>query len=202
MIAHLAGTVTAVTATSAVIDVGGVGLEARCTARALAALRIGQPGRIETSFQLRQDQFALYGFVDATEREAFEMLLGVNSVGPKLALAALSLLDPPALVAAITTEDIRTLTRIPGVGRKSAERMVVELKDKVVTLGVTPAGGAAPVTPAVPLWREQVSSGLEGLGWSAKDAELACDAVEPMVAENPSIGVAELMRAALQSLAR
>ena len=202
MIAHLAGTVTSVTASSAVIDVGGVGLEARCTARALASLQVGRAGRLETSFQLRQDGFALYGFVDTTERETFELLLGVNSVGPKLALAALSLLDPPALVAAITTEDIRALTRIPGVGRKSAERMVVELKDRITALGVAPTGDTGPAAPAVPLWREQVSSGLEGLGWSAKDAELACDAVEPRVAENPSIGVAELMRAALQSLAR
>lgn len=203
MIAHLTGTVTAVRATTAVIDVGGLGLEVQCTARALAGLRLGEPGHLETSMQVRQEVFTLFGFVDATEREAFTMLLGVNAVGPKLALAVLSLLDPPALVAAISTEDLATLTKVPGVGKKSAERMLVELKDKVVRLGVQPAG-QQPAAPAGerPVWRDQVADGLQGLGWSAREAELACDAVEPLVEQDPSIGVAQLMRAALQSLAR
>lgn len=203
MIAHLTGEVTAVRATAAVIDIGGLGLEVHCTARALAALRPGRRGHLETSLQVRQETFTLYGFIDPTEREAFEMLLGVNAVGPKLALAVLSLLDPPALVAAILSEDLATLTRVPGVGRKSAERMLVELKDKVLRLGVEPAGpDRAPRAHDRPLWREQVAAGLQGLGWSSKEAELACDGIEPLVVENPSIGVAQLMRAALQSLAK
>ncbi|QGF24509.1 Holliday junction branch migration protein RuvA [Raineyella fluvialis] len=203
MIAHLTGTVTAVRPTSAVIDVGGLGLEVACTARALSRLRPGEPGHVETSLQVRQEVFTLFGFVDPTEREAFEMLLGVNSVGPKLALAILSLLEPATLVTAIRTEDIHGLTRVPGVGKKSAERILVELKDKIVRLGVEPEPGTPVSTgPDRPLWREQVSSGLQGLGWSAKDAEAACDTVEPLVAEDASLGVAQLMRAALQSLAK
>lgn len=203
MIAHLTGDVTAVRATAAVIDIGGLGLEVHCTARALAALRPGQRGHLETSMHVRQETFTLYGFIDPTEREAFEMLLGVNAVGPKLALAVLSLLDPPALVAAILSEDLPTLTRVPGVGKKSAERMLVELKDKVLRLGVEPAGpDRALRVHDRPLWREQVAAGLQGLGWSAKEAELACDGIEPLVVEDPSIGVAQLMRAALQSLAK
>lgn len=203
MIAHLTGTVTAVRPTSAVIDVGGLGLEVQCTARALSGLRPGESGHVETSLQVRQEVFTLFGFVDPVEREAFEMLLGVNSVGPKLALAILSLLDPAALVTAIRAEDLHALTKVPGVGKKSAERILVELKDKVVRLGVETAPGTPAVgAPERPLWREQVSTGLQGLGWSAKDAEAACDTVEPLVAEDPSIGVAELMRAALRSLAR
>ncbi|WOP17982.1 Holliday junction branch migration protein RuvA [Raineyella sp. LH-20] len=203
MIAHLTGTVTAVRPTSAVLDVGGLGLEVQCTARALSGLRPGQSGHVETSLQVRQEVFTLFGFVDPVEREAFEMLLGVNSVGPKLALAILSLLEPAALVAAIRAEDVHALTKVPGVGKKSAERILVELKDKIVRLGVEPAPGApTPATPERPLWREQVSSGLQGLGWPAKDAEAACDAVEPMVVEDPAIGVAVLMRAALRSLAK
>lgn len=203
MITHLTGTVSGVRATSAVLDIGGLGFEVHCTARGLASLRVGQQGHLETSMQVRQDTFTLYGFIDATEREAFEMLLGVNAIGPKLALAVLSLLDPPALVAAISTEDLRTLTKVPGVGKKSAERMLVELKDKVARLGVDPADRLAPVPDDDrPLWRVQVASGLQGLGWSAKEAESACDAIEPMVDQDPSIGVAQLMRAALQSLAK
>ncbi|SDB85134.1 Holliday junction DNA helicase subunit RuvA [Raineyella antarctica] len=203
MIAHLTGTVSAIRATTAVIDLGGLGLEVQCTARALAGLRLGERGHLETSLQMRQETFTLFGFVDPTEREAFEMLLGVNAVGPKLALAVLSLFDPPAFVAAILAEDLAALTRVPGVGKKSAERMLVELKDKVVRLGVDPVGHR-PSVPADerPLWRQQVAGGLQGLGWSAKEAELACDAVEPLVVEDPSIGVAQLMRAALQSLAK
>lgn len=203
MIAHLTGTVSAIRATTAVIDLGGLGLEVQCTARALAGLRLGERGHLETSLQVRQEVFTLFGFVDATEREAFEMLLGVNAVGPKLALAVLSLFDPPAFVAAIRAEDVAALTRVPGVGKKSAERMLVELKDKVVRLGVEPPGQPA-ATPEAgrPLWRDQVAGGLQGLGWSAKEAELACDAVEPLVEQDPTIGVAQLMRAALQSLAR
>lgn len=203
MIAHLTGTVTAIRATTAVIDIGGLGLEAQCTARALAGLRLGETGHLETSMQVRQEVFTLFGFVDATEREAFEMLLGVNAIGPKLGLAVLSLLDPRELVAAILAEDLHTLTKVPGVGKKSAERMLVELRDKVVRLGVEPTGTEAAAAGAErPLWREQVAGGLQGLGWSAKEAELACDAVEPLVVEDTSIGVAQLMRAALQSLAK
>lgn len=203
MIAHLTGTVSAIRATTAVIDLGGLGLEVQCTARALAGLRLGERGHLETSLQIRQEVFTLFGFVDATEREVFEMLLGVNAVGPKLALAVLSLFAPPAFVAAIRAEDVAALTRVPGVGKKSAERMLVELKDKVVRLGVEPAGQPA-ATPEAgrPLWRDQVAGGLQGLGWSVKEAEVACDAVEPLVEQDPTIGVAQLMRAALQSLAR
>lgn len=203
MIAHLTGTVTAVRPTSAVLDVGGLGLEVQCTARALSGLRPGESGHVETSLQVRQEVFTLFGFVDPVEREAFEMLLGVNSVGPKLALAILSLLEPAALVAAIRAEDVHALTKVPGVGKKSAERILVELKDKVIRLGIEPTPGSpAAATSERPLWREQVSSGLQGLGWPAKDAEAACDAVEPMVAEDPAVGVAALMRAALRSLAK
>ncbi|MEA5153561.1 Holliday junction branch migration protein RuvA [Raineyella sp.] len=203
MIAHLTGTVTAVRPTSAVLDIGGLGLEVQCTARALAGLRPGESGHVETSLQVRQEVFTLFGFVDPVEREAFEMLLGVNSVGPKLALAILSLLEPAALVAAIRAEDLHMLTKVPGVGKKSAERILVELKDKVVRLGLEATPGApVEVGSERPLWREQVSSGLQGLGWPAKDAEAACDTVEPLVAEDPSVGVAQLMRAALRSLAK
>lgn len=203
MIAHLHGIVSSIGATSAVLDVGGLGFEAQCTARALASLRVGEQCRLETLMVVRQEQFTLYGFLDPTERAAFNMLTSVNSVGPRMALGVLSLMDPPDLVAAIRAEDVRALTRAPGVGKKSAERMLVELKDRILQLGVeetdpTPEGAGQPR----PAWRDQVSNGLQGLGWSAKEAELACDAVEPRVEADPDIGVAQLMRAALQALAK
>lgn len=203
MIAHLRGPVTTVSATTAVFDIGGLGMEAHCTARALSALRPGSEGRVVTQLVVRQEQYTLYGFLDETERQAFEMLTSVNSIGPKMAMGLLSLLEPPALVAAIRSEDIAALTRAPGIGKKSAERILVELSDKILTLGVAePAPATDAPLPDRPPWRDQVSAGLQGLGWSAKEADAACEAIEPLAAEDPSIGVPQLMRAALQALAR
>ncbi len=114
------------------------------------------------------------------------------------------MLSPDDLRTAIRTENLVSLMRVPGVGRKGAQRLVIELKDKINSLStaqpdeLTDAGSAGP--PA--LWREQVSQGLQGLGWSAKDADAACAGVEPMAAEDPDVGVAVLMRAALQILAK
>ncbi len=121
-------------------------------------------------------------------------------MGPKLAQAALSVLGPDKLREAIATEDLTRLMRVPGVGRKGAQRLVLELKDKVNL----PRGAvsAAPVSTPSSGWRDQVSLGLQGLGWSARDADAACAEVEPLVAGDPEVSVAGLMKAALQTLAR
>jgi Holliday junction DNA helicase RuvA len=124
-------------------------------------------------------------------------------VGPKLAQAALAVLSPDELRQAVATENLVQLCKVPGIGRKGAQRLVIELKDKINTAGLapfpTPATSAAVAAPA---WRDQVTQGLQGLGWSARDAETACAEVEHLVRADPDTSVAALMRAALQTLAR
>jgi Holliday junction DNA helicase RuvA len=122
-------------------------------------------------------------------------------VGPKLAQAALAVLSPDELRRAIATENLLQLCKVPGIGRKGAQRMVIELKDKVNTVGLAdePVVAAGPAPEA---WRGQVSQGLQGLGWSAKDADAACDDVAHLTRDDPQVNVAVLMRAALQTLAR
>jgi Holliday junction DNA helicase RuvA len=200
MIASLTGTVLQVGPTSAVVEVGGLGVLALCSPNTVAALRVGQRATLATSLVVREDSLTLYGFASADEREFFELLLTATGVGPKLAQAALAVLPPDQLRAAIASENLVQLTKVPGIGRKGAQRMVIELKDKINAVGLVsePHSGTA----APPAWRDQVAQGLIGLGWSAKDADAACSEVEPLVAEEPGTSVAVLMRAALQTLAR
>jgi Holliday junction DNA helicase RuvA len=200
MIASLSGTVLQVGPTSAVVEVGGLGVLALCSPNTVAGLRVGQRATLATSLVVREDSLTLYGFASTDEREFFELLLTATGVGPKLAQAALAVLPPDQLRAAIASENLVQLTKVPGIGRKGAQRMVIELKDKINAVGLVAEPHPSPDTQ--PLWREQVAQGLVGLGWSAKDAEAACAEVEPMVAEDPHVGVAALMRAALQALAR
>jgi Holliday junction DNA helicase RuvA len=200
MIASLSGTVLQVGPTSAVIDVGGLGVLALCSPNTVAGLRVGHRATLATSLLVREDSLTLYGFASADEREFFELLLTATGVGPKLAQAALAVLPPDQLRAAIATENLVQLCKVPGVGRKGAQRMVIELKDKINTVGLSSEPHTSTVTQ--PAWRDQVSRGLVGLGWSEKDADAACSEVEPLVAEDPEVTVAVLMRAALQSLAR
>lgn len=203
MIAQLTGTVSAVGATWAVIDVGGVGIKTLCGPNTTADLRHGQQATLATSLVVREDSLTLYGFGSTEERDFFELLMTASGVGPKLAQAALAVLTPDDLRQAIATENLLALTKVPGVGRKGAQRIVIELKDKVnAVLSDQPAAGPGPASPPTSEWREQVSQGLQGLGWSAKDAEAACGRVEHLAEEDPSVSVAVLMRAALQSLAK
>ncbi|NLT28867.1 MAG: Holliday junction branch migration protein RuvA [Propionibacterium sp.] len=198
MIAHLNGTVTAIGATSVVLDIGGVGLEAQCSPQTSAELRLGETARLSTSLVVREDSLTLYGFADDDARDLFVVLQTASGIGPRLAQAVLAVLSPDEVRAAIEGEDLTTLTRVPGIGRKGAQRMVLELKGKVYALSAV----SRPIRPASAPWRSQVAAGLEGLGWSAKEADLACDRVAPLVEENPDITIAALMRAALQAMAK
>jgi Holliday junction DNA helicase RuvA len=202
MIASLTGTVTTVGPISAVIGVGGVGLLALCSPDTLADLRVGQPVTLATSLIVREDSLTLYGFGSADERDLFELLQTATGVGPKLAQAALAVLNPHELRHAIATENVVALTKVPGVGRKGAQRLVIELKDKLGPVAAPEPSVISSTARNVPAWREQVASGLQGLGWSARDADSACDRVAHLTAEDPEVSVAVLMRAALQSLAR
>ena len=199
MIAQLTGAVAQIGPTSVVIEVGGFGVQAVCSPGTVAGLRLGQQATLATSLIVREDSLTLYGFASTDEREFFELLLTATGVGPKLAQAALAVLSPDELRNAIATENLLQLCKVPGVGRKGAQRIVIELKDKINTVG----HADAPVSAVRPVaWRAQVTQGLQGLGWSARDAESACEEVEYLARDDPQVNVAVLMRAALQSLAR
>jgi holliday junction DNA helicase RuvA len=199
VIAQLTGLVAQIGPTSAVIEVGGLGVQAVCSPSTVAGLRLGQQATLATSLIVREDSLTLYGFASTDEREFFELLLTATGVGPKLAQAALAVLSPDELRDAIATENLVQLCKVPGVGRKGAQRIVIELKDKINAVG-----HADPPAPALEslAWRAKVTQGLQGLGWSARDAESACEEVEYLAREDPQVNVAVLMRAALQSLAR
>ena len=178
MIASVHGQVAAVSAAGAVVEVGGVGLAVSCTPGTLARLRVGQSARLSTSLVVREDSLTLYGFSDDDERSIFELLQSASGVGPRLAQAVLGVLPPTEVRRAIATADVAALTRVPGIGRKGAERLVLELRDKI---GAIDAPDPAATTATAP-WRDQVGQALVGLGWSAKEADEAVAAVEPVAA--------------------
>ena len=201
MIAFVRGPVAAVTLSSAVLEVGGVGLELMCTPGTLATLSpkvgTGQTATLPTSMVVREDSLTLFGFLDEDEKTCFELLQTASGVGPKLAQAMLAVLSPDDLRAAVSGEDVKTLTRVPGIGQKGAQRIILELKDR---LGA-PVGSRAVAPPrAEEPSRDQVRQGLQGLGWSAKDADRAVDEVAPGPGETPD--VAALLRAALRALSK
>jgi len=199
VISHVTGTVSAVSATSVVLDIGGFGVRALCTPSTCATVRLGQVTTLQTSLVVREDSLTLFGFVDAEERDTFDLVQTASGVGPKLAQAIVSVLSPAELRTAILTANLVALCRVPGIGNKGAQKLVIELKDRVNALGATTVPSRSTGALA---WREQVSEGLQGLGYSLRDAEQACDNVGHLVEDDPAVGVAVLMRAALQSLAR
>ena len=201
MIAHLNGTVAAVTPDGVVIDVGGVGLRVQCTPDTLATLRPGAPGRVATSLVVREDSLTLFGFATDDERNVFELLQTASGIGPRLALAMLAVHSPDALRRAVAAEDVTMLTMVPGVGNKGAQRIILELKDRLGAPGDLAVNGTAPARRAEPSWRDQVQSGLVNLGWSPRDAEAAVAAVEADSGDaEPDVPTA--LRAALRKLSR
>ena len=194
MIAHVRGPVAAVTLTSAVLDVGGVGLQVMCTPGTIATLRIGREVQLSTSMVVREDSLTIFGFATPDERDMFELVQTASGVGPKVAQAMLAVLDPDRLRQAIGQGDLATLTTVPGIGRKGAERIVVELKDRVGVTTTVAAGAAS--------WRGQVHEALLGLGWSTRDAEAALDAVAADLPPGEVPDVSTILRDALRSLAK
>jgi Holliday junction DNA helicase RuvA len=208
VIAHLRGTVAAVAPDGAVIEVGGVGMRVQCTPGTLAALTVGEPAQVATSLVVREDSLTLFGFGSDDERNVFELLQTASGVGPRLALAMLAVHTPDALRVAVSSEDLGALTMVPGIGKKGAERIVLELRDR---LGPPGEHGAVPgVTGArpqrVPPWRDQVQSGLVNLGWAARDADAAIAALLEDgtigAADGEPVDVAQALRAALRKLSK
>jgi holliday junction DNA helicase RuvA len=200
MIASVRGRVTEVAGDGAVIEVGGVGLRLHCTPATLAELRVGQEARLATSLVVREESLTLYGFADEDARELFGLLQTASGVGPRLAQAVLAVHTPDAVRKAITNGEIAVLTQVPGIGRKGAERIVLELRDKI---GPVAVGGAAPLVPDRDAWREQVRTGLVGLGWTAAQADQAVAAVAESLpgAEDPP-PVPALLKQAIRFLGK
>jgi Holliday junction DNA helicase RuvA len=205
MIAHLNGTVAGISPDGAVLDIGGVGMRIQCTPGTLATFKPGERAQVATSLVVREDSLTLFGFATDDERNVFELLQTASGVGPRLALAMLAVHTPDALRRAIATEDLNALTMVPGVGKKGAQRIVLELKDRLGPPGE--GGDGLPGTrPAqrTPGWRDQVQSGLINLGWPARDADGAIAALEEdgtIVAGEP-VDVAAALRAALRKLSK
>jgi Holliday junction DNA helicase RuvA len=201
VIAFVSGQVAAAGPDGAVIDVHGVGLAVQCTPATLAGLRVGDHAKVPTSLVVREDSLTLFGFADDDERTVFELLQTASGVGPRLALAMLAVHTPNALRRAVATEDLTALTKVPGIGKKGAQRIVLELKDR---LGGPVGDGAAEVRApaAAEAWRTQVQMGLINLGWSAKDADAAVDAVAADLDGAEAPPVAALLKSALKKLAK
>jgi Holliday junction DNA helicase RuvA len=201
MIAFVTGRVAGTTLNSAVLEVGGVGLELQCTPHTLATLQTGRTATLPTSMVVREESLTLFGFLDEDEKSVFEMLQTASGVGPKLAQAMLAVHSPDELRRAVTTEDVKTLTTVPGIGQKGAQRIILELKDRIgAPTTVSGPGRWSGTADASDAWRSQVHAGLVGLGWSTKEADQAVDAVSPEAEGKPDVGV--LLRSALRTLSR
>ena len=225
MISHLDGMVCAIAPEGAVVEVGGVGLLVQCTPGTLATLRTGERARVATSLVVREDALTLYGFAADDERDVFELLQTASGVGPRLALAMLAVFTPDALRRAVAAEDVTALTRVPGIGRKGAQRIVLELAGRLGAPGMGGGpgrpGGSGPGLPGAGPLRDQVRAGLVNLGWQARDADQAIAAVEADMAQAgpggpdgagdgtggnggpaPEVDAAVMLRAALRKLGR
>ena len=195
MIAGVRGEVLDVALDHAVIEAAGVGYKVMCTPSTLATLKRGSEARLITAMIVREDSMTLYGVADGEARDLFWTLLGVSGVGPKIALATLAVYDATALRRALADGDVAALTRVPGIGKRGAERLVLELRDKI---GAIPggAGVASAVGHAV---RGPVVEALVGLGFAVKQAEDACDRV---LADEPDASTSGALRSALSMLGK
>jgi Holliday junction DNA helicase RuvA len=211
LIASVNGRVAAVSPDGAVVEVGGIGLAVQCTPGTIARLQVGENARLSTSLIVREDSLTLYGFADDDERSLFELLQTANGVGPRLAQAVLAIHPPREVRRAVSMADVKALMQVPGIGKKGAERLILELRDR---LGVTtsdtaldgPAAAGLPsVTPVAP-WKDQLTSALVGFGWSVKEADGAIAQLVPVadgqIAANGQVEIAILLRQALQLLGR
>ncbi|QWF84212.1 Holliday junction branch migration protein RuvA [Amycolatopsis sp. CA-230715] len=199
MISSVRGEVLEIGLDHVVVEMGGFGVAVQATPSTLATLRRGEQTRLHTTLVVREDSLTLFGFADAEARELFGLLQTVSGIGPRIALAALAVLDPDKLKAALSEGNITVLTQVPGIGRKGAERLSLELRDKVVAAapGAPEAAVGAVAGSAV---RGEVVEALAGLGFPAKQAEQAVDRV--LADEDAQHTTATVLRAALATLGR
>jgi Holliday junction DNA helicase RuvA len=198
MISLINGIVRSISSDRAVVEVGGVGLAVSLTTQTTAQLNLGTPVQLFTSLVVREDSLTLFGFLDEESRSAFELVQTVSGIGPKVALAILGAHTPQSLAVAIAQEDIKAIEKVPGIGRKGAQRLILELKGKISDFG-----SVNHKQIHQPVWREQLTSALISLGFTAKDSDSAITAVVSQYADNgidaQNVDISELLKAALQS---
>jgi len=202
MIASVRGRVASVAPDGAVVEVGGVGLSVICSPSTLAGLRVGEEARLSTSLIVREDSLTLYGFADDDARSLFELLQTASGVGPRLAQAVLAVHAPDVVRKAVATGDSATLTRVPGIGKKGAERLILELRDRIGPV-VGSSGDSMMSLPVGGItWQDQVRQALIGLGWTAGQADQAVSLVAADLNGEPAPGVPVLLKRAIQLLGR
>jgi Holliday junction DNA helicase RuvA len=204
VIASVRGTVLDISAESVVIEVGGLGLSIQCTPPTLATLHRAEQATVHTSLVVREDSLTLYGFADADERATFEVVQSVSGVGPRLAQSIVAALRPDTLRKIVATEDVNALTQVPGIGKKGAQRLVLELKDKLGAssgLSGSGAGASVPATDTGNGWRPQVHAALVGLGWSGREADAALVLVAEEHGDEAEVAdVGVLLKTALRAM--
>ncbi|MBJ8345258.1 Holliday junction branch migration protein RuvA [Antrihabitans sp. YC2-6] len=197
MIASIRGEVLEIALDHCVIEAAGVGYRLNATPATLGTLHRGDEARLVTAMIVREDSMTLFGFADTESRDLFGLLQTVSGVGPRLAMAVLAVLEPEALRKALAEGNHTALMRVPGIGKRGAERLVVELRDKVEAVPVQ-AHPDAPV-PVVGPVRDHIVEALTGLGFPAKQAEQATDTV---LSEEPDATTSSALRSALALLGR
>jgi Holliday junction DNA helicase RuvA len=202
MIAFVSGPVAALAPDSAVVEVGGIGIAVQCTPDTLSRLRQGENARLATSLVVREDSLTLYGFADDDERQVFELLQTASGVGPRLAQAMLAVHSPDALRRAVASGDEKALTAVPGIGKKGAQKLLLELKDRLGAPVGSPARAAVGVASGPAGWRDQLHAALVGLGYAPREADEAVEAVAPQAEAVADPQVGRLLKAALQTLNR
>ena len=198
MIATLSGTVKTLSPDRAIIEVGGVGMNVLINAHTSASLAVGVHAYLFTSLVVREDSLTLFGFSDEPSRVLFELVQTVSGIGPKVALSILGALTPSELAHAVNTDNISAIEKVPGIGRKGAQRLILELKGKISDFGSSDHKQVHQ-----PVWREQLTSALISLGFSAKDSDAAISAVIAQYADSgvdaQTVDISALLKAALQT---
>lgn len=196
MISLINGTVRSISLDKAIVEVGGVGLSLSITQKTSAQLNLGVAAQFFTSLVVREDSLTLFGFLEDAERVLFELVQTVSGIGPKVALSIVSALSPSQLAVAVAQEDISAIEKVPGIGRKGAQRLILELKGKLSDFGTSTKS-----THHQPAWREQLTSALVSLGFSAKDSDVAISQVVSRLAEDgidaQNLELSDLLKRAL-----
>ncbi len=196
MISLVTGVVRSIALDKAIVEVGGVGLSLSITQKTSAQLNVGVAAQFFTTLVVREDSLTLFGFLEDAERALFELVQTVSGIGPKVALSIVSALTPSQLAISVAQEDISSIEKVPGIGRKGAQRLILELKGKLSDFG-----SAAKVSHHQPQWREQLTSALISLGFSAKDSDAAISQVVSRLAEDgtdaQNLDLSDLLKRAL-----
>ena len=196
MISLVNGVVRSIAFYKVIVEVGGVGLSLAITQKTSAQLNIGVPVQLFTTLVVREDSLTLYGFLEDGDRVLFELVQTVSGIGPKVALSIVSALSPSQLAIAISQEDISAIEKVPGIGRKGAQRLILELKGKLTDIGTT-----SKTDRHQPVWREQLTSALVSLGFNAKDSDAAISQVVARLSEDgvdaQNLELSDLLKRAL-----